>query len=166
MVSIVQSQFYAVRKERQQKRLLHKENPSAAASLPLFPLHYFFPLQSECFRDGNIATTQARNGENMSTQGFVPATRAGKNPFVGTRTGYSIFICSPDDDMSIPNSFLTTVDPIVKRCVKSNILAERGSHSFIKKSRPPNGGREKRQCFLSAVQLFQKASSSCVRVRM
>ena len=26
-----------------------RKNPSAAASLPLFPLHYFFPLQSECF---------------------------------------------------------------------------------------------------------------------
>lgn len=106
-----------------------RKNPSAAASLPLFHLH-FIPLQFECFRDGNIATAQARNGENMSAQGFVPATRAGKNPFVRTGTGYSIFICSPDDDLSIPNSFLTTTNPVVKRCAKRNKFAERGSYQM------------------------------------
>ena len=106
-----------------------RKNPSAAASLPLFHLH-FIPLQFECFRDGNIATAQARNSENMSAQGFVPATRAGKNPFVRTGTGYSIFICSPDGDLSIPNSFLTTTNPVVKRCAKRNKLAERGSYQM------------------------------------
>lgn len=105
-----------------------RKNPSVAASLPLFPLHYFIPLQSECFRDGNIATTQARNGENMGSQGFVPATRAGKNPFVRTGKECSIFICFPDEDLSIPNSFLTTADLIVKRCAKRNEFAERGSY--------------------------------------
>ena len=111
------------------KRLLHKEKSKCSSRFALIPppLH---PLQFECFRDGNIATAQARNSENMSAQGFVPATRAGKNPFVRTGTGYSIFIYSPDDDLSIPNSFLTTANLIVKRCAKRNKFAERGSYQM------------------------------------
>lgn len=130
MVSIVQFQFYAVRKERQQKEAAAQGKIQVQQPLCPYSTSISSPLQFECFRDGNIATAQARNSENMSAQGFVPATRAGKNPFVRTGTGYSIFICYPDGDLSIPNSFLTTTNPVVKRCAKRNKLAERGSYQM------------------------------------
>jgi hypothetical protein len=73
-------------------------------------------MQFKRFRDGNIATTQARNGVNMGSQGFAHATRAGENSFIRSRAERPVTVITngaPHKDASVPYEIMMKVAVIV-----------------------------------------------------